>query len=71
MKMIKEFLDIAFWSIIIVLAFTIIVSIGTRIYKDIVVSSKIKKDSVCLEINNELYCRLDYDITFKYNGDDI
>ena len=67
MKKIKEFLDLTFTSIMIALVFVVIVSIGTEIYKNIVVSSKIKKDSVCLEINNELYCRLDYEVKIQSN----
>lgn len=71
MKKIKEFLDLTFWCIIIVLAFTIIVSIATNIYKNIRISKKIKTDDICIEINKELYCRVDYDINITYNGSEL
>ena len=71
MKLIKEFLDIAFWSMAIVLGLIVCISIGTEAYKNIRISNKIKQNDVCIKINNELYCRLDYDITIKYNGSEI
>lgn len=66
MKKAKEFLDLFFWAIIIVLGFIVIVEIGTEAYKNIKVSSKLKDDDVCIYINNELFCRKDYNIKFEY-----
>ena len=66
MKLAVEFLKLMFYATASILVFAVIVGLGTEIVKNIKISSKIKDNDVCLYINNELYCRLDYNISFEY-----
>ena len=65
MNRLKEFLQLTFYSISILLIFSILVGIGTDIYKNIKIANKVKDVSICIKVDNELYCRLDYDINIQ------
>jgi len=62
MNKLKEILNDLFWGFMIGLVIFIMVEIGVDIYKNITISNKIKDTDICIYIDNELYCRLDYDI---------
>lgn len=68
MKKIKEFLNIILNTMFIILAFIVILEITTDVIKNIKLTNKLKEDSVCIEINNDLYCKLEYDVKIEYNA---
>ena len=65
MDKIKEFLEIGFNATMIILAFIVIVEIGSEAYKNIRISNKIQNTDICIKLNNEIYCRLDYNINIQ------
>ena len=67
MNKVKEIFDCIFWAIVILLGILVCFLIFSEGMKNIKLSKRMKENSVCIEINKEIYCKLEYDIKIEYN----